>query len=927
MRFVEFARYRVFMILAVALLPAIATADVQITFKAQGQPDGTVLREVVAGDVLNGTLSFDEPRTGYTSVHFWRKRPGDEGDGRHLGNLFCSRLDEQGLRFSVYGLAISHNASFVSRVNADPGDLLILKVVGANDTEIGRVEFPIVANRSWDADSSPPKWRSTVDLLEQGREEIVAVSEDPQTGRLGIARRLPDGTIVRSTGTVSRDDDGTVRIKETDDDGNQRETTAHPDGRIRTTVKRADLSTEDTLIRPDGTVVQAEKSGDGYVEVRELMEDGSTVTTEYGLDGEPAKTTTEHPSGWRSVETADGGVRSSVTMDDGVGVAIEVDPAGNARVIYIDEMGEHLGYVRDRVGPSEPGRDYFESVLGESGWDELPEQSKTFYADKAAEAAIKAEYDAKLAAAQAADRAAEAQRAAEDAQAREEVRARLAAIRAEQEAADRKAAEAARRVERQRELDESWTKAQDLRRRYRDAVEAGDAKEAARIAGLQDQHAEASAELLEFTAEEAAEMERQARVRSDLASQVHGRAAALAESEIAELDAYQTAKSKTTDKTKWVSIGSQMQQSTDRTTRMANYSRAMAAAKVQEIDRMLDDDVSGEQRDMLIQMRRAALDQQASAESHLRSNGRLTTLGYATDAALVMTGGKAFEGAQNLTKAAAAKVFSQQTAARVTSVVAERGLLELAGRGVTRATTAATSRAVSPQAAAAAERVLSTDLGAVTANAARRVVGEEASRAIAARAAQAGEVLTTDVLELSRRLTARGERSAVAQLGERTEIMTAEQINQALLAAERDRLAYLAQVENAPQVAVATQPSKMTVAQRQAFNDARAAEAVRNAPALEESMVVGGDVLAHAPMMRPNLTWSADDIVRIHRPGQTLSRADLHLKAELYRQREVARRAGVDALRNGLDDELAYWQDRFQYFNRLINDAKAAALR
>ena len=909
-----------------------AGAGVTATFRVQGQPEGAALRAIVAGDVLIGTLAFDRPREGYTSVHYWRRRPGDDGDGRHLGNLFCRRLDERGTAFSVNSLAINHNASFASRVQVELGDVLVLKIVGAGDAEIGRVELPVVGNRAWDADPPRPERPSAIDVLERGREEIVAASEDPQTGRLAVARRLPDGQIVRSTGTVSRDDDGTVRISEVDDQGNRRETTAHPDGRVRTTVRRADLSAQDTLIRPDGTIVHAEKSGDGYVYVRELMEDGSTVTTEYGLDGQPTKTTSEHPSGWRSVETADGGVVSSVTTDDGVGVAIEVDPAGNARIIYIDELGEHLGYVRDRVGPSEPGRAYFETVLGESGWDQLPEQSKTFYADKAAEAAIKAEYDARLAAAEAADRAAEAQRQAEDARAREAVRARLDAIRAEQEAADRRAAQAAARLERQRQLDASWTKAKDLRRRYREAVATGDAEEAARIAGLQGEHARASAGLLEFTAEEAAEVERQARVRSDLASRVHGRAAAMAESEIAELDAYQSAKAKTTDKTKWVSIGSQMQQSTDRTTRMANHARAMAAAKVREIDRMLEgDQISGEQRDMLVQMRRAAIDQEASAEAHLRSNGRLTTLGYAADAALVLTGGKAFEGAHNLTKAAAAKVFTQQTAARVTSVVAERGVLELAGRGVTRATTAATSRAVSPQAAAAAERVLSTDLGAVSADAARRVLGEQASRAFAARAARAGEVLTTDVLELSgemgRRLTARGERSAVAELGERTEIMTAEQIDRALLAAERDRLAYLAQLEKTPPVTVATRPSSMTPAQRQAFNDARAAEAIRNAPALQESMVLGSDVLAHAPMKPPRLTWSADDIVRIHRPGQALSRADVHLKAELYRQREVARRAGVDALRNGLDDELAYWQDRFQYFNRLIEDAKAAALR
>jgi len=909
----------------------------QMTFQVNGEPAGGSL---AVGNRVTGTITFDDSRLGYIGVET-HCLPAGEERSIQIGRLYCQPKNQDRTTWSVHPFMVAAEpvgmASPLWRL--EQGDTLVLKLVDAQANVLATARFAIQgtggAASSQDApeDTDRP---SVTDLLERGNEEIVGVSVDPSTGQLRVSRRLPDGTVVSSVGRVTTDEDGNVRITETDTEGNQRETTATPEGIVTTALKNADLSRSTTTAYPDGSVVRREKSADGYTTVNEMTPDGSVTETTYGLDDKADKVVTRRPDGWTVTENRDGSLRKTFTDADGVTTNVEVDHFGQTRTTRRAEDGELLAETRGGVHVVESGRDYYERILGGTGWADLPEESKTYYADKSAEHQVKKQHDFTQMIYRLAEEREERLAQEANEQARREMEAKFAAEQAE---AERRLAAETARAQRQQQIDDSWDKARDLRRQFADAVENGDEAEASRIAALQDDHAKTTMDLLRHTDEEQQEMQRLADMRSDLSSRVAGRARALAESKIAELNADQDAKANTTDKTRWVSMGSQMQQSTDRTTRMANATRAYAGAKVNEIDRMLaDDDVTGEERVMLTQMRQMAIDQRVSAQEMLASNGRITAMGYATDAGLILTGGKVFQGAKTGAKWLASKAFSQPTAARVGSVVAERGLLELAGKGVTRAATTTTAKAAGAEVALAVERAFSTDLGAKSADAARRLLGERVTSALATRASQVGEVLATDVTELGKRLASRGENSAVlsefgTNVAERTQTMTAAEHEALIAAIERDRLKYLAETQKLPEIAppsgdpaATLLPHQMTKAQRQAYNDgfARAAIDQQHYPMAEA--IVGSDILPVPVANPPKLVWSADDLVRLHQPGRALSRADIHLKAELYAQRETARTTGIDLFKNGGSaEEIAYWRDRFQHFNKLIEDAKAAA--
>ena len=99
------------------------------------------------------------------------------------------------------------------------------------------------------------------------------------------------------------------------------------------------------------------------------------------------------------------------------------------------------------------------------------------------------------------------------------------------------------------------------------------------------------------TAGEQAAMERQSEVRAQLVSEVTRQAHSIAAHQNSENDSLQDVKENITDVTKWVSIGSEMQNSTAGATRQADRERAYAQAKQQVITDMLKrDELTNEQR-------------------------------------------------------------------------------------------------------------------------------------------------------------------------------------------------------------------------------------------------------------------------------------------------------------------------------------------
>jgi hypothetical protein len=241
------------------------------------------------------------------------------------------------------------------------------------------------------------------------------------------------------------------------------------------------------------------------------------------------------------------------------------------------------------------------------------------------------------------------------------------------------------REKRQRDIEASKATAKKLQKDYDAAIARGDKAAALRIQQEQDRHEQASMALLSVTEEEQATMDRQQALRDAIMTDVIASARGEAQQKV-DADSSQDLKEAITSGTKYVSIGSAMQQDTKASTRLADFQVAFSEAKDHRLRQRLDDPkTTPEERKIISDLLKLSTAQKEAAEEQLTSNARLTAIGYTVDAALVATGvGTAYLGAR-----AAATAVGTQAAAAATRTAATQG-----SRGVLASAASAMNRQV-----------------------------------------------------------------------------------------------------------------------------------------------------------------------------------------------------------------------------------------
>jgi antitoxin component YwqK of YwqJK toxin-antitoxin module len=486
--------------------------------------------------------------------------------------------------------------------------------------------------------------------------DLVAASENTATGEVTTVRRNADGSTTTYRGVKRRDPDGTERLVETDEEGNRIETAVAPDGTVTVVHSVPGQGETKMVTMPDGRATTVERDAEGSTRSTTLAPDGLVITERRDPTGALVETIRDMPDGWREHVSPSGNSRLVLETDDAT-TTITMDRSGNTTTTVRDRSGTVLTTETDVIAPREPGRAYFEQVLKGDDWDALPQHLRSRYADSERRTqqlqAQRAEEDA----AELRRKIEDAKRAAETAAMADETRKTFEALQADQAAADRIAAQRRAAVERRAEVEKSYETARDLQQQYDQAVAAGNRAEAMSILERQDEHHEKSMELLRQTPEELQALQRHSDMRARIASDIASQAYQAAEAKLAEDTALQDAKDRVTGVTKFVSIGSQMQQATGPTTRSANRERTIAEAKRREIDRRLADPATTrEQREILRDLQAMADLQEAGAGELLAANARITAAGYGLDAVTTLTGAKAVMAGGTTVKATAGAV-------------------------------------------------------------------------------------------------------------------------------------------------------------------------------------------------------------------------------------------------------------------------------
>ena len=599
--------------------------------------------------------------------------------------------------------------------------------------------------------------------LPEGLDFQILPGDEP--GEWFLRWRLPDGSVAESAlAEIIDPETGATTILEANPFGDIRESTLWPDGTLTTDRFWPEGDQSTTTFSPDGTLDHIVREPDGSFTHQTVEPDGSIVTERRDAEGKLIETVTQRPNGW--VERVTGAGNFSATLADEEGTTVvETDRSGNTLIARFDKHGnlvEHQGHV---PFPDEPGRYYFEKVIGGTDWDQLPQHMKRRFANSERDVDEMLLNWAQRDAAAAQERRKAAEREAADAAAWAETERKLADIAAEQEEADRRAAERQAKWERQQAIEASREKARDLQRQYDEAAARGDKEAMQRIIAEQEEHHEKSHELFMPTEEEARAMDELAALRQQLSDEIRVKAAKRAEAEIAgalkgmdRWDAF-------TGPGQYLSIGADMQHQTSAATRVALGERAEARARQAVIDEMLNDpSISDAKRAMLLDLREISQVKEEGASRLLMDNARLAAAGYAADVATAITGAKLVSGLTTATNilarqaaGTALRVLPREAgrkAAReflgVGKTLTERGILEVAGKATTGAAAGLTRVAVGKEASETVARALGTDVGTpildalsrgskyVTDNAAVEVVTEGLSRARDAVASGAG---------------------------------------------------------------------------------------------------------------------------------------------------------------------------------------------
>ncbi len=545
----------------------------------------------------------------------------------------------------------------------------------------------------------------------EGMRRSIASTTDPATGVTTTVETLPDGSRVTTRSLAARDDEiGASRFVAADDQGNRSDTVVDADG-LRSTEIKPDGVTVTTSVAPDGSIAITEARPDGSTTSIHRTPDGVTVEQNFDADGTPAGTIVRPSDGEEIRVNGRGAVAHSTTEGD-QNTETTIGPDGNLRTVTRDDTGEIVAETNTPIHPQsakQPGQQYFEKVLRGEDWEELPPSLKDRYAASEQQLRNNAEME-NLRQAQEAERlrvAEETRKFSEDLQA--DTDAKLAAIQREQEAADRKSAGRIAREDRQRQITESYEKSADLRRQYAEALARGDKDEARRVERLQEAHHSASMDLLEITEAERQAMDRKDALRHRLNQEIVSQAWKDADARM-ENDWAQGLKEDITKGTRYVSVGSALQQDSAASTRSANRLQAATEGKEERIRRALDNpSTTAEEREILQDMLALSGVQAQGASDQLRSNARITAVGYGVDALMLASGGTIAKGAAALVSKAP---VLRTTVAQVAGTGALGATRRLAGERAATALQQGATR-VGDAARAAGSRALNSGPGKV----------------------------------------------------------------------------------------------------------------------------------------------------------------------------------------------------------------------
>lgn len=651
--------------------------------------DGKVLSTEVVPAKSAATASSTDTKTGITTTSV------DNPDGSRT----VTRTDRDGKVLSTE-IVPAKGAGPTIASSTDPE-------TGITTTSIGNPDGSHTVTRT-DRDG---KVLSTEMTPPKGSGLAIASSTDPKTGITTTSSRAPDGSHIVTTSQTTDEPDGSKRITSTDDNGNRTETRVSKDGSTTVTQTTPRGDTVTTSRTPDGKVTVEEKTAEGGKTVTQRDANGETVTEKFDAGGNRTEKVTRTADGGETREDNHGNVTKVTSNEQGT-TETTTDRHGNTETVTRDSSGEVVSRTENQVTPKEPGQRYFETVLKGDDWDSLPQSLKNRYAGS--EKAIRDTQEIRdLQQAQEADRVrVEEEQKKFSAELQAKTDAKLGEIQKEKEAADRKAAEQAARENRAREIQESYNTAARLEKEYSEAVGRGDKAEAKRISDLQDKHHEASMSLLEFNDEEKRAMESKQAARDRIYSEVVASARAAAQTRV-DQDWQQGLKEDITAGTKYISVGSGVQQDLKKSTREADYQAAFAETKNELLERRYNDPkTTNEEREVIRDMMELAEVQREGAYEQLASNRNLTMAGYAVDVAMIAAGGPITKGLGSLLgkvgQRSVGELAGTATLGAVQRVAGKEAAQSLAAHS---AAASATARAaVSRVTDSAVGKILSTDV-------------------------------------------------------------------------------------------------------------------------------------------------------------------------------------------------------------------------
>jgi hypothetical protein len=470
----------------------------------------------------------------------------------------------------------------------------------------------------------------------------LASTTDPATGEITTLRRNADGSVSTFRGTRTVEADKTERLIETDQAGRRIETVIAPDGTVTMTHSVNGKNETRTVTHPNGQLETTQRDSKGNTRTTKLNESGSLILERRNAEGKLIETVTNRPDGWREHVDSEGNVRREFEAEDGSTTIIAVDRSGNTTTTVRDAKGVEVSREVKQIGPREPGRAYFEDVLGGKDWHLVPQATRDRHANTERQALERAANRAKEAAVAARRKADDAGRAAQADALSQQRQIEWEKFKAEQAAAEKKAAALETVYQRRDAIDDAYAKGKELQRQFDEALKRGDKAEAARIMERHDRHSEEVSRLLLNSPEEAAAIKADSDERYRVASRINAQARQAAAATIAQDEKIQDAKEAATGKAQYLLTGSWMQEQTKATTRAANRERAEAVAALDLIERELKDPaISDSERDILRDQRVIAEVKKAGADAILADNGRLTAIAYGLDGLTTLSGTKA----------------------------------------------------------------------------------------------------------------------------------------------------------------------------------------------------------------------------------------------------------------------------------------------